>query len=112
MRAPPSAIVTRALSQCGQRMTMPAPRKTWSAPTASVAPQVLHVAIAVVISTANTSWRRPATALPSSVSASISASRRSEALGLDPGGLVPERHERLGDGLDERGRTADVDAWQ
>ena len=64
---------------------------------------------AVVISTANTSCRRPAIALPSSISASISASRRSEALGLDPARLVPELDQRLRDRLDERRRAADVD---
>ena len=41
-------IVTSALSQRGQRITMPAPRKTRVAPIASPAPQVPHVAIADV----------------------------------------------------------------
>src|SRR6188508_1959559 len=62
------------------------------------------------MSAPNTSWSRPATALPSSISLSISASRRSEALCLDSLRGVPEVHERFCDGLGERGRTADVDA--
>src|SRR5882672_6702936 len=61
---------------------------------------------AVVTSPANTSLRSPAAAFPSSLSASISSSCRAEALGLDPRRLVSEAHERLGDGLDERGRSA------
>src|SRR5205823_14028256 len=67
---------------------------------------VTQVPTAVVISTANTSCRRPATALPSSISSSISASGGSEAFGLDRSWLVPEPHERLGHGLDERRRPA------
>src|ERR687895_1419377 len=110
MRVRSSTIFTRGLSQCGQRRTIPAPRKTWIAPTALVAPQLPQVAIAVVISTANTSCSRPATALPSSISSSISASRRSEALGLDSSRLVPEVYQRLRHGLHERRRTAHVDA--
>src|SRR6266516_1897986 len=109
MRVPLSTIFTRALSQCGQRSTIPAPRKTCIAPTAPAAPQLPHVPVAVVISTANTSWSTPATALPSSINSSMSASRRPEPLGLDLLGLVPEVHQRLGHGLDERRRSANVD---
>src|SRR5438128_6209173 len=70
------------------------------------APQLAQVPTAVVISTANTSCSRPATALPSSISSSISASCGSEAFGLDRSRLVSEPHERLGHGLDERRRPA------
>ena len=68
-----------------------------------------QVPTAVVISTANTSCSRPATALPSSISSSISASGGSEAFGLDRSRLVSEPHERLGHGLDERRRPAGVE---
>src|SRR5438105_7672126 len=67
--------------------------------------------MAAVISTAKTSCSRPATAFPSSISESISASCRSEALGLHLSRLVPELHERLGHDLDERRGAADVDVW-
>src|SRR4026209_1351050 len=90
---------------------MPAPRKTCVAPIASAAPQLPQVAIAVVISTANTSCSNPATAFPSSISGSISASRWSEAFGLDRLRVVSEADERLGHVLDERRRPADVDQW-
>src|SRR5262245_1919275 len=103
-------IVTSVPSQCAQRRTMPAPRKTWAAPTASLAPQWAQVPTAVVISTVNTSWSSPATALPSSMSESISASRGSETLCPDSSGIVPEPDERLCGGFDERGRAADVGA--
>ena len=53
MRVPSSTIFIRALSQCGQRSTIPAPRKTCIAPTAPAAPQLPHIMVAVVISTAN-----------------------------------------------------------
>src|SRR5207248_1273297 len=80
-----------------------------TAPTGSVAPHPAQVPIAVVISTANTSCSTPATALPSSISLSISASRRSEAFGLDRRRIVPEADERRRHSLDERRRAADVD---
>src|ERR687891_679648 len=110
MRVRSSTIFTRGLSQCGQRRTIPAPRKTWIAPTASVAPQLPQVAIAVVISTANTSRSKPAIAFPSSInaSASISAPSRSEALGLDSLRVVPQVYQRLCHALHERRRAADV----
>src|SRR5918992_4810840 len=110
MRVRSSTIFTRGLSQCGQRRTIPAPRKTWIAPTASVAPQLPQVAIAVVISTANTSRSKPAIAFPSSInaSASISAPSRSEALGLDSLRVVPQVYKRLCHALHERRRAADV----
>jgi hypothetical protein len=76
------------------------------APSGSEAPQVAHVPIAVVISAANTSWSMPPTALPSSIRASISTSRRSEALGLDLVRLVADAHERLGHGFHEGGGAA------
>src|SRR6516164_10279821 len=79
------------------------------APTGSAAPQVAQVPIAVVISTANTSCSRPATALPSSISSSISASGGSEAFGLDRPRLVTELHEGLGHSLDERCRSTRVE---
>src|SRR5580700_9788531 len=110
MRVPASTIFTKALSQCGQRSTIPAPRKTCIAPTAPTAPQSLHIMVAVVISTANTSPSMPATALPSSINSSISASRRPEPLGLDLLRLVPQVHQRLGHSFDERRGAADVDA--
>jgi hypothetical protein len=65
-------------------------------PTASVAPQLAHVQMAVVMSEPNTSWGSPATALPSRINASISAFRRSKALGLYPLRLVAEMHQRFG----------------
>src|SRR5918998_951176 len=74
-----------------------------------MAPQLPQVPSAVVISTANTSRSSPATAFPSSINASTSSSRRSEAFCLDRLRVVPELYERLGGGLDKRGRTADVD---
>src|SRR5260370_2496279 len=110
MRVPSSTIFATALSQFGQRMTIPAPRKTCIAPTAPDVPQLPHVMVAVVISTANTSPSMPATALPSSINSSISAPRRPEPFGLDRLGLVPEVHQRLGRSLDERRRAADIDA--
>jgi hypothetical protein len=64
-------------------------RKTWTAPTGALAPQWSQVPVAAS-SRAEDSCSRPATALPSSMSASISASRRSEAFGLDRVRLVPE----------------------
>src|SRR5262249_32776298 len=68
--------------------------------------------MAVVISVPKISCSRPATALPSSMRASMgSASCWSEALGLDLVGLVAEADERLRDGLHEWCRTADVDVW-
>src|SRR5437763_14132512 len=102
-------IFIRTASQWGQRRTSPAPRYTWIAPTASVAPQVPHVPIAFVISTVNTSSSRPATAFPSSINASISSSRRSEALDPDPKRLVAERDERLRGRLRERRGATHVD---
>src|SRR5439155_2013059 len=54
-------------------------------------------------------WSRPATAFPSSINASISASRRSEALGLDSQRLVAELHEGFCNCFDERRRAAHVD---
>src|SRR5436190_5621142 len=110
MRVPLSTIFTRAWSQCGQRSTIPAPRKACIAPTAADSPQLPQVPVAVVISTANTSPSMPATALPSSISSSMSASRRPEPLGLDVLRLVSEVHQCLGHGLDEWRRAADVDA--
>src|SRR5260370_37883569 len=110
MRVPPSTIFTRALSQCGQRSTTPAPRKTCVAPTAPAMPQLPQIMVAVVISTATTSPSMPATALPSSINSSISASHRPEPLGLDVLRLVPQVHQRLGHSFDERRRAAHVDA--
>src|SRR5215813_8517689 len=110
MRVPSSTIFATMLSQFGQRMTIPAPRKTCIAPTAPALRQLPHVMVAVVISAVNTCPRMPATALPSSISSSISAPRRPEPFGLDRLGLVPEVYQRLGRGLDERRRAADVDA--
>src|SRR6266550_3534586 len=109
MRVPFSTILTRAWSQCGQRSTIPAPRKTCAAPTGMAMPQLPQIMVAVVISTANTSPSMPATALPSSISSSMSVSRRPEPLGLDVLRLVAEVHQRLGHGLDEGCRAADVD---
>src|SRR6266516_1487924 len=110
MRVPLSTIFTRALSQCGQRSTIPAPRKACIAPTGPAAPQLPQIMVAVVISTANTSPSMPATALPSSINSSMSASRRPEPLGLDLLRLVPQVYQRLGDSFDEWRRAADVDA--
>src|SRR5690348_10286913 len=109
MRVPSLTIFATALSQSGQRMTIPAPRKTCIAPTAPDAPQLPHVMVAVVISTANTSESMPATALPSSINSSISASRWPEPFGLDRPGLVPEAHQCLGRSLDERRWATDID---
>src|SRR5690349_13413904 len=111
MRVPSSTIFATVLSQFGQRMTIPAPRKTCIAPTAPEVPQLPHVMVAVVISTANTSESMPATAFPSSINSSISASRWPEPFGLDRLGPVPEAHQRLGRSLDERRRAADIDQW-
>src|ERR1700745_4248914 len=109
-RVPSSTIFATVLSQFGQRMTIPAPRKTCIAPTAPEVPQLPHVMVAVVISTANTSESMPDTALPSSINSSISAPRRPDPFGLDRLGPVPEAHQRLGRSLDERRRAADIDA--
>ena len=49
MRVPSSTIFATTLSQFGQRMTIPAPRKTCIAPTAPQVPQLPHVTAAVVI---------------------------------------------------------------
>ena len=76
-------IVTSALSQIGQRSTTPAPRKTWVAPTGSVAPLARDVPIAVVMSKKKTSIA---------------------ALGpLNLMRFVPELDEGLCDRLDEPG---------
>src|SRR5256886_74015 len=109
MRVPSSTILTRAWSQCGQRSTIPAPRKTCAAPTGMAMPQLPQIMVAVVISTANTSPSMPATALPSSINSSISASRRPEPLGSDVLRLVPQVHQRLGHSFHEGRRAADVD---
>src|SRR6516225_7856240 len=79
------------------------------APTGPAAPQPPQVPSAVVISSANTSCRRPAIAFPSSISSSMSPSRGSEAFGLDRWGIVSEPHERPGHSLDERCRSARVE---
>src|SRR6266516_860592 len=110
MRVPLSTIFTRALSQCGQRSTIPAPRKACIAPTGPAAPQLPQIMVAVVISTANTSPSMPATALPSSINSSMSASRRPEPLRRDVLRLVAEAHQRLAHGLDAWRRAADVAA--
>src|SRR6478609_236891 len=110
-RSSPRTILTSGLSQCGQRMTNPAPRYTCVAPIAPAAPHAAHVPVAVVTSTANTSCNRPATALPSSMPASISASSRAEAFGLDCSRVMPKPNQRLCHRLDERRRAADVNAW-
>ena len=66
-----------------------------------------HVPRAIVSSCWKSSPNTPASALPSSTSsASISASCRSEALGLDPLGRVAERDEAGRDRLDQPGRAA------
>src|SRR5215475_1366592 len=110
MPVPPSTIFATTLSQFGQRITIPAPRKTCIAPTAPEVPQLPHVMVAVVISAANTCPSMLETALPSSINSSISPSRRPEPFGLDRLRRVPETHQRLGRSLDERRRATDVDA--
>src|SRR5262249_49877322 len=110
MPVPPSTIFATTLSQFGQRITIPAPRKTCIAPTAPEVPQLPHVMVAVVISAANTCPSMPATALPSSINSSISAPRRPEPFALDRLRRVPETHQRLGRSLDERRRATDIDA--
>ena len=59
-------------------------------PDRPAAPQPPQVPVVVVISTANTSPSMPATALPSSINSSMSASCRPEPLGLDVLRLVPQ----------------------
>src|SRR5436190_19947628 len=109
MRVSDVTMVMSMASQCAQRSTVPAPRKTCTAPTASTEPQPSHVPIAVVISAPNTSRKSAAAALPSSISSSISSSRRAEPLGLDSCRLVAELDERACNGLDERRRPTDED---
>src|SRR4051812_47850923 len=77
-----------------------------------VSPQLSHVVTAMVISETNTSASAPAAALPSSRTlldsnaALTSASRWSEAFGLDVCGQMTEVDERVSDGFDERRRPA------
>ena len=72
--------------------------------------QVAQVVTAVVASKAKMSARSPAVTLPSRGAGFISCSCRSEAFGLDEGGLVAEADERGADGFDERCRSAHVAA--
>src|SRR3954468_13169222 len=67
---------------------------------------------ASVSSVAKSSWRRPASAFPSSHNARslISSSRGTEALGPDRGRIVPKLYEQVVSSLDERRWTADEDA--
>src|ERR1700675_1365999 len=80
-----------------------------------MAPHVAQAPRAVVTSSTNSSRRTPAMALPSSFSCVssmlVSASGRSESLGLDPRRIVAELHERLRDRLDKWSRTADECQW-
>src|SRR6516162_10729016 len=83
-----------------------------SSPIGIILAQPAQVIRAAVASNAKTSRSRPPAALPSSVehisSRLISPSScRSEALGLDAPGLVPEPNQRLGHRLHHRRRAAD-----
>src|SRR3954468_12952468 len=76
------------------------------APTGLTAPHDWQPRGASVISFPSASTSTPAMAFPSSV---ISASCRSEALGVDRGRLVPEPDEQVGARFDEGRRPADED---
>src|SRR5689334_17819899 len=79
---------------------------------ARTAPHDAQPCGASVSSVAKTSWRRPASAFPSSHNACsfISSSCGTEALGPDRRRIVPKLYEQVVSSLYERRWTADEDA--